>query len=93
LGVTLALIVLNPNGILINFNNNILSIQKHNQWASGFLEYDDIETANLKLLIALNDLEFSREDTLNFSLFQKKKKKGLLCGLRHNCFAQVRHIF
>ncbi|KAI9278037.1 Vta1 like-domain-containing protein [Sporodiniella umbellata] len=55
-----------PDAPLPTLNTNIPSAQKHAKWAISALEYDDMKTARLELLSALNDLGFNRENNFGF---------------------------
>lgn len=44
----------------------VASAQKNAKWAISALDYDDIKTARLQLLAALNDIGFNQENNFGF---------------------------
>lgn len=55
-----------PDASLPLVNANIPSAQKHAKWAVSAMEYEDVKTARLELLNALNDLGFNHENNFGF---------------------------
>ncbi|CAO3668520.1 unnamed protein product [Rhizopus stolonifer] len=55
-----------PDAPLPLVNTNIPSAQKHAKWAVSAMEYEDVKTARLELLNALNDLGFNHKNNFGF---------------------------